>query len=66
MKKWTCFLILALAASAETHSGDRVYPIYELTDEMLAKIDLRDGSVEEWADLLGELDFCKLCFFTKV
>ena len=62
MKKWTCFVILALAASAEAHSGDRVYPIYELTDEMLAKIDLRDGSVQEWADLLGEPSMTLLDF----
>ena len=62
VKKRTCFLFLALAASAGAHSGDRVYPIYELTDEMLAKIDLRDGSVQEWADLLGEPSMTLLDF----
>ena len=36
------------------HVGDRVYPIPELTDEMLAQIDLKDGSVDEWSELVGE------------
>ena len=62
MKKQVCFLFLALATSTGAHSGDRVYPIYELTDEMLAKIDLRDGSVQEWADLLGEPSMTLLDF----
>ena len=62
MKKRACFLLFVLAASAGAHSGDRVYPIYELTDEMLAKIDLRDGSVQEWADLLGEPSMTLLDF----
>ena len=61
-EKTVCFLILTLTASAEAHSGDRVYPIYELTDEMLAKIDLRDGSVQEWADRLGEPSMTSLDF----
>ena len=37
-------LLLALAVSAGAHSGDRVFPIPELTDEMLAQIYLDDGS----------------------
>ena len=50
---------------SEAHVGDRVYPISELTDEMLAQIDLKDGSWDEWRELLGEpamtiLDFRKI------
>ena len=29
-------------------------PILEITDDMLAQIDLRDGTTDEWSDLLGE------------
>ena len=47
-------LALSLATAAGAHSGGRVYPIAELTDEMLEKIQLDDGSVEEWYDLIGE------------
>ena len=43
-----------LALSAEAHLGDRVYPVSYLTDEMLEKIDLRDGLVDEWYELIGE------------
>ena len=55
-KSWraTLCLILGLATSAGAHSGERLYPIPELTDEMLARIQLDDGSVEEWYDLVGE------------
>ena len=56
----TFWLVLSLAISAGlstqagAHSGDRMYPIPELTDAMLEKIQLGDGSVDEWYDLLGE------------
>ena len=43
-----------LSAQAEAHSGDRLFPIPELTGEMLEKIQLNDGSVDEWYDLAGE------------
>ena len=48
------FLTIALAISVDAHVGDRVYPILEVTDEMLAEIQLHDGSVEEWYELIGE------------
>ena len=47
-------LLLWLAVSAGAHRGDFVYPIAELTDEMLAEIRLDDGQIEEWIELLGE------------
>ena len=31
-----------------------MYPILEITDDMLAQIDLQDGTTDEWPDLLGE------------
>ena len=56
---------LGLAVSTRAHVGDRVYPISELTDEMLAQIDLKDGLWDEWRELMGEptmtiLDFRKI------
>ena len=54
------FLLLLLAVSvgldsqAGAHSGGRVYPIVELTDEMLEQIQLDDGTVDEWFELIGE------------
>ncbi len=57
MKKSCCAtlcLMLALATSAGAHSGERLYPIPELTDDMLERIQLNDGSADEWYDLVGE------------
>ena len=39
---------------AVAHDGEWVVPILEITDDMLAQIDLRDGTTDEWPDLLGE------------
>ena len=43
-----------LSARAGAHGGDRLFPIPELTDEMLEQIQLDDGSVAEWFDLVDE------------
>ena len=55
------FLLLSLTipaglpAPSEAHSGGgRVFPIAELTDGMLERIQLDDGTVDEWFDLVGE------------
>ena len=47
-------LNFSVAVLAEAHVGDRVFPIPELTDEMLARIDLNDGLVDDWIDVVGE------------
>ena len=41
-------IVLIMAGVAEAHSGNRLYPFYELTDEMLEQIDLHDGLIDEW------------------
>ena len=50
----TLGLLLSLAMSAGAHVGDRVYPIAYLSDEMLERIDIKDGLVDEWEELIGE------------
>ena len=58
-------LVLLLTGSfhASAHQGERIYPIYEITDAMLELIDLEDGSIEEWEELfapsLTTLDFTR-------
>ena len=49
-----CALSVSLSAQAGAHVGSRVFPIAELTDEMLAEIQLGDDFLEEWFDLIGE------------
>ncbi len=46
--------LLGTAGDAHAHVGDEVYLFYELLDEDLYAIDLTDGSVEDWYDVLGE------------
>ena len=57
---------LGVPLAADAHTGDRVYPIVELTDEMLAQIDLKDVSVQDWIDLLGEPVLTALDFETDM
>ena len=57
-------IVLIMAGVAEPHSGNRVYPFYELTDEMLEKIDLHDGLIDEWYEI-GEPSMTLLDFKTN-
>lgn len=45
---------MSVVAGARAHVGDRVYPLMELTDHMLASIDIKDGAIEDWSAVLGE------------
>ncbi len=47
-------LSACLSARAEAHLGDRVYPIPYLSDQMLEQVQLDDGLVDEWYELVGE------------
>ena len=58
-------LIIGCALSAGAHVGNRVFPIAELTDEMLAEIQL-DGSVDEWFDLIDEPTLTRLDFVAEL
>lgn len=45
-------MVLLMSSAASTaHTGDRLFPFYELTDEMLAAIDIHDGFIDEWYDV---------------
>ena len=59
-----CLIVLCMVIVAEAHSGDRVYPFYELTDEMLEKIDIHDGLIDEWYEI-GEPSMTLLDFKTN-
>ena len=56
-------VVLCMATAAEAHSGNRLYPFYELTDEMLERIDLHDGFIDEWYEI-GEPSMTLLDFKT--
>ncbi len=50
----TLATLLALASVTDAHIGDEIYPFYELLDEDLDRINLTDGSVEDWVEVVGE------------
>ena len=58
MRPWTVQLLFLLAfvpaSRSPAHIGDVIYPFYELLDEDLARLDLTDGSVEDWLEIVGE------------
>ena len=47
-------LLLGLVSSSEAQQSDRIWPIFELTDEDLAQIDIKDGSIWDWEEVVGE------------
>ena len=52
-----CLLTLAAilaAPGAHAHVGDQIYPFFELLDEDMDLIDLTDGSVDDWLEVIGE------------
>ena len=55
--------LLCLADAAHAHIGDQIYPIFELLDEDLDRIDLTDGSVEDWHEVGGEPSLTASDFF---
>ena len=59
-----CLMVVSLIAgstAALAHQGDRIFPFFEITDEVLELIDLHDGNIIEWEELfepsLTPLDF---------
>ena len=59
--------LLGLALpGAHAHVGDEIYPFFELLDEDLDRIDLTDGSVEDWLEVVGEPSLTALDFYWGV
>ena len=54
--------ILLTQHFSEAQFPDRLFPFAELTDGMRARIDLMDGSVEDWLEVLGEPTLTPLDF----
>jgi hypothetical protein len=55
-------LLLLWACAGWTHQGNQVHTLVELDDGDLARIDLADGGVEDWQDILGEPTLTALDF----
>ena len=55
-----------LSLPLQAHKGDRIIPIFEITNEQLELIDLEDGSIDEWEDFgepsLTTLDFSRFSY----
>lgn len=52
---------LIFSGQVHGHFGDRIIPILEITDEMLAQIEL-DGLIDEWPEVYGEPTLTPLDF----
>ena len=57
--------LLGLASGTPAHVGDEIYLFYELRDEDLARIDVTDGSVEDWLEVVGEPSLTASDFFWR-
>ena len=68
MRRWIAVLVLSLVLGlvglVPAHVGERVYPVFELTDQDLSLIDLHDGSVGDWEYVVGEASVIALDFRT--
>ena len=65
LKALAALLCLTSGGRVSAHSGDRVYPIVEISDDQIGLIDLHDGFVDEWLNVNGPptltaLDFTEL------
>ena len=67
MRPWIAqslfLLVLIPAGHGHAHIGDVIYPFYELLDEDLDRINLTDGSVEDWLEVVGEPSLTASDFF---
>ena len=57
---------LTPGGSVSAHIGDRVYPIFEISDEQIGMIDLHDGFVDEWLDVIGPPTLTGLDFIGRL
>ena len=50
----TITLITVTAFMCSAHVGDRVVPIFEIPEESFSEIDIHDGDIEDWLNVIGE------------
>ena len=65
--RWLTIPVMILVSlPVQAHKGDRIVPIFEITDEQLKLIDIGDGGIDDWEDLgepsLTILDFSRFSF----
>lgn len=53
---WSTFSVLSIIfiRTTQAHVGDQRFSIIEVTDDDLSQIDLKDGSVDDWQDIVGD------------
>ena len=56
-------LLIGLTSSTNAHIGEQVYLLFELPEADLADIDLRDVSIEDWEDVVGDASLVATDFF---
>ena len=56
--------LLGRTSSNGAQFGSRIYSIVELTDSDVAMIDVHDGSIEDWEEVVGEPTVTALDFMT--
>jgi hypothetical protein len=56
-------LVIGLAGGASAHIGDTIYLLFEIPDADIADIDLRDVSIEDWEDVVGDPSLLATDFF---
>lgn len=54
-------LLVLGSVHSSAHQGERIFPVFEITDDMLELIEVKDGRIDEWEELwepsLTTLDF---------
>lgn len=56
-------LALVLAENAHAHIGEKVFLIFEIPDADLGDIDLFDGDISDWEDVVGDASLTPEDFF---
>lgn len=65
--KWLSIPVMILVSlPGQAHKGDRIIPVFEITDEQLELIDIEEGSIDEWEDFgepsLTTFDFSRFSY----
>lgn len=56
-------LTVLAAGQVQAHIGDQVFLVFEITQEDLADIDLKDASLDDWKDVIGDPSLGAADFF---